>query len=89
MDAMVGTRFGGTGARVDASCWPAPGRARWALAGGLDPNNVAAAIEQLQPLAVDAASGIEGAVKGEKDAQRMRDFVAAVKRADAALTESR
>jgi len=52
------------------------------LAGGLDPDNVEDAIEQVRPWAVDASSGLERA-PGLKDHERVRRFVAAVRRADA------
>ena len=44
------------------------------LAGGLGPENVAAAIEATRPAAVDTASGVESE-PGRKDAQRVREFV--------------
>jgi len=46
------------------------------LAGGLTPDNVADAVEQVDPDAVDAASGVE-ARGGEKDHDAMRAFVRA------------
>jgi len=48
------------------------------LAGGLDPSNVAAAIAQVAPFAVDVATGVETA-PGVKDAAKVAAFVAAVR----------
>ena len=47
------------------------------LAGGLNPENVSAAIKFLQPFAVDVSSGIE--TNGRKDAAKMREFVTAAR----------
>ncbi len=49
------------------------------LAGGLSPENVGRAIAQVQPYAVDACSSLESA-PGQKDAQRMKAFVQAVRK---------
>jgi phosphoribosylanthranilate isomerase len=49
------------------------------LAGGLNPDSVAAAITATKPYGVDVASGIESA-PGIKDAKRMADFIAAARR---------
>lgn len=48
------------------------------LAGGLSPANVAQAIAQVNPYAVDACSSLESS-PGQKDAARMRAFVQAVR----------
>jgi phosphoribosylanthranilate isomerase len=47
------------------------------LAGGLDPTNVAAAVEKVRPFAVDVSSGIE--TEKVKDVAKMRAFVEAVR----------
>lgn len=65
---------GGTGRSFDWSTWPDSDR-RLILAGGLGPDNVAAAISATQPYAVDVASGVEGDVKGRKEAELVRRFV--------------
>jgi len=44
------------------------------LAGGLDAENVAKAIEQVKPYAVDVSGGVEQA-KGIKDNMKIRDFM--------------
>jgi phosphoribosylanthranilate isomerase len=75
---------GGTGATFDWSlALPAKRYGRIFLSGGLTPENVAEAVRQVRPFAVDVCSGVE-AEPGKKDAARMREFVKAV---DAASRE--
>jgi len=75
-------RLGGTGETVDwqvlAATPPLP--VPMALAGGLTADNVAAAILATGLGAVDTASGVESA-PGRKDAEKVRAFVAAARRA--------
>ena len=57
----------------------------WLLAGGLNPHNVAAAIERLAPYGVDVSSGIEEPEgSGYKSLALMRAFCATVRAADQA-----
>ena len=50
------------------------------LAGGLTPANIAAAVRQVQPYAVDTASGVE-AYPGKKDHQLLHEFIRQAKTA--------
>jgi phosphoribosylanthranilate isomerase len=48
------------------------------LSGGLNPSNVAEAIAQTRPFAVDSASGTESA-PGQKDEEKLKAFFAAAR----------
>lgn len=82
LDAFVAGRPGGTGQTFDWSFWPEPDGLRYALAGGLTPENVAGAVSRTRPWAVDVAGGVEAGTPGEKDPERIARFVAAVRAAD-------
>jgi phosphoribosylanthranilate isomerase len=57
---------------------------RFMLSGGLDPANVADAIQVTRPAGVDVSSGVESA-PGVKDPARIAEFIAAARKAAAAL----
>lgn len=84
LDAYVPGVPGGTGRRFDWSLVPDERPRPLILAGGLDPDNVGAAVERVRPWAVDVSGGVESA-PGRKDHGRMRAFVEAVRAADAVL----
>ncbi|MPZ43505.1 MAG: phosphoribosylanthranilate isomerase [Betaproteobacteria bacterium] len=82
LDAYVSGTHGGTGTRFDWRLVPPNLPLPIVLSGGLTAQNVGAAVRALRPWAVDVSSGVEAA-KGIKDPQRIRDFIAGVRRADA------
>lgn len=78
LDTFVEGVPGGTGASFDWSLVPEDAAKPIILAGGLDADNVATAIRQVRPYAVDVSGGVE-ASKGIKDAGKIRAFVRAVR----------
>jgi phosphoribosylanthranilate isomerase len=79
LDAKVIGKLGGTGVALP---WPRLGatlatfrrrKARLVIAGGLNPNNVGAAVADLDPDIVDVSSGVESSV-GVKNHELMRAF---------------
>ncbi len=91
LDAEV-EGFGGGGKAFNWSLLPANVNAHLVLSGGLSAANVTEGILQVRPrcktLAVDVSSGVEmdapdgGTIKGIKDAEKIKQFVAAVRTAD-------
>ena len=84
-DAARSGQYGGTGGTAN---WAVAKRAtvshRIILAGGLTPDNVAAAIRSVRPHAVDVASGVE-AKPGRKDHARVQEFILEVRRTEKEL----
>jgi phosphoribosylanthranilate isomerase len=78
LDAWVPGVAGGTGERFDWGLIPAELPGPVILSGGLTPDNVAAAVQQVRPWAVDVSSGVETS-KGIKDAQKLAQFIAKAK----------
>ena len=76
VDGRDPARYGGTGRTADWRLAAQIGRDHpVVLAGGLNPVNVAQAIREVSPAAVDVASGVE-ACPGRKDPRKMEAFVA-------------
>ncbi|MBE7557792.1 phosphoribosylanthranilate isomerase [bacterium] len=81
LDSYHESLAGGTGQTFDwrlARVAVQRSRAPIFVAGGLTPDNVAEAVRQVRPFAVDVAGGIEEA-PGVKSEEKMRRFVAAVR----------
>ena len=81
LDTSTKDKFGGTGqtfdwsqARLIAERFPV------IVAGGLNPENVSAAIEMIAPWGVDVSTGVE--TKGVKDMKKIEKFIKAVRSAD-------
>ncbi|MGP0174451.1 phosphoribosylanthranilate isomerase [Pseudomonas sp. NCHU5208] len=77
LDTFVEGVPGGTGAAFDWSLVPREAGKSIILAGGLTAGNVAQAIAQVRPYAVDVSGGVEVA-KGIKDAGKIHAFLQAV-----------
>lgn len=77
LDGHAPGQQGGQGRTFDWSLVPRDLGRPVILAGGLNAENVAAAIHAVRPWAVDLASGVESA-PGIKDAAKLRAFFAAV-----------
>ncbi len=83
LDAFSPAARGGTGEKfnwdlaVEAQKFGKP----LFLAGGLTPQNVAAAVRKVRPFGVDVASGVERA-PGKKDHAKIRAFIATIRQTD-------
>jgi phosphoribosylanthranilate isomerase len=84
LDSWSPAAYGGTGKTAD---WKMIGefvtenpKRRFVLAGGLNPDNVAEAIQTVRPVAVDVAGGVEES-PGKKDPAKVRAFIQAVRMA--------
>jgi len=78
LDTASTGQFGGSGETFDWGLIPKGLPKPLIVAGGLDPDNVAAAVRQLNPAAVDVSSGVENK-PGIKDEALMVAFVRAAK----------
>ncbi|MGI9322623.1 MAG: phosphoribosylanthranilate isomerase [Pseudomonadales bacterium] len=76
--------FGGSGKTFDWGILPSI-KQKLVLAGGLNPGNVADAIRQASPYAVDVSTGVEAdGDKRKKDHAKLRDFFESVQAGDEA-----
>ena len=81
LDAFSPSGLGGTGEKFDWNLAVAAkkfGKPIY-LAGGLTPENVADAVKQVRPFAVDVSSGVESS-PGKKDHAKVKAFVQAAKK---------
>ena len=82
LDTYVKGELGGTGVAFD---WRLAVKAkqygRIVLAGGLNPDNVGSAVQQVRPYGVDVSSRVE-ASPGRKDPVKVRAFIQNVREAD-------
>ena len=81
MDSNAAGRQGGSGDTFDWSKIPSTFQYPLILAGGLNPQNVANAISQVHPWAVDVSSGVERS-RGIKDKHLIHHFCKEVIRVD-------
>ena len=77
LDAYVENLPGGTGQAFDWRLIPEMD-IPWVLAGGLTPENVADAVNQVKPYAVDISGGVEQA-KGIKDREKIQKFISEIR----------
>lgn len=85
LDAHVPGEAGGTGAAFDWTRIPRDLPIPVILSGGLTPGNVARAVREVKPWAVDVSSGVES-TRGTKDPAKIVEFIRSVRREDAATS---
>jgi len=82
VDSRTAAHYGGTGMRAN---WELAARARQSyglvLSGGLSENNIAAALAEVSPPAVDINSGVESS-PGRKDHEKVRRIVEMIRSKD-------
>lgn len=84
LDAYAPSEYGGTGEAFDWNLGRiaverfSPQK-KIILAGGLTAENVAQAIQQVRPFAIDTASGVESGTPGIKDLDKVRLFIETAK----------
>lgn len=86
LDASVRGRHGGTGRVFDWDLLTDDIGRRYILAGGLNPDNVARAVAEVSPWAVDVSTGVESA-PGRKDIRLVTAFVETVRGKTREVTE--
>jgi phosphoribosylanthranilate isomerase len=82
LDAHLPGTPGGTGLTFDWKAIPAGFPMPVILSGGLDATNVARAVREVRPWAVDVSSGVESG-RGLKDPRKIVEFIRSVRREDA------
>lgn len=83
LDAFHAKLYGGTGetAAINVALAARKATPRLLLAGGLNPDNVAARAQAIRPWGLDVASGVEDGVPGHKDEDKVRAFIQQAKSA--------
>ncbi|HDQ14012.1 MAG TPA: bifunctional indole-3-glycerol phosphate synthase/phosphoribosylanthranilate isomerase [Sediminispirochaeta sp.] len=86
VDAYVPDAYGGSGKRIDPELLEAAAAVGplW-VAGGIGPENVAEIIHRYRPELIDLSSSLESK-PGEKDREKIRRFMDAVRDADSRIT---
>lgn len=79
-DAYVEGEYGGTGHAFDWHMLPENLAGHWILSGGLNPDNIARALEITHAQAVDISSGVESSA-GIKDPEKIAAFLSACRAA--------